>query len=125
MNNFQDTDDENPFLNSETIKLLQDLLQSVDGRKIAKALLRKFKVLSQSYSELGENERKIVHEILNKDFRDQLKALHANLLWGETSQSISGSGNWYFDQFWIFLSFCTVILSISMKLDLIWKFKCT
>lgn len=108
----EDIDDQNPFLNSETIKLLQDLLQSINGRKIARALLRKFKVLSQSYSELGESERKIVQESLSKDFRDQLKALHVNLVSNENSQI--ESYNSYFDQFWLVLSFCTVILSISM-----------
>lgn len=118
MNNLPENDSKNPFLNSETKKLLQDLLQSVDGRQIAKALLRKFKVLSQSFSELSESERKIVHENLNKDFRDQLKALHTNLLWDKNSPiTVSESENWYIEQFWIILSFCTVILSISMSLD--------
>lgn len=118
MSNVQEQANENPFLNSETIKILHDLLRTVDGRKIVKPLLRKFKELSQSFSELSESERKIVHENLNKDFREQLKALHANLVWDESQRgSVSEREDSYFEQFWVLLSFCTVILSISMCLD--------
>lgn len=103
---------ENPFLNVETTKLLQELLQSVDGRKIAKKLLQKFSALSQTFEELSESERKIVHEKLNNDFRDQLRALHENLV-GDTIKIVETDN---YEQFWLILSICTVVLSLSILL---------
>uniref|UniRef100_A0A336KDK1 CSON006528 protein n=1 Tax=Culicoides sonorensis TaxID=179676 RepID=A0A336KDK1_CULSO len=100
----------------DTIKLLQDLLQSVNGREIARTLLKKFKILSQSFQELSESERKIVHENLSNDFRSQLKALHTNLVSSssESNTSVIDNENPNVTLFWTILSFCTVILTISM-----------
>lgn len=105
---------DNPFLNSNILENLQELLQHEPNR--AKEFLNKLKTLSQTFETLSDDEKKNVYEKFDKEFKYSIKNLRNKLLNEKyNAQEYEQFFPFETNTFWTVLSFFVVILAIGKK----------